>query len=469
MIHPGEQRSSRLTAGTTALLAALLITASMTVRAELQWPQQITANEGVIVVYQPQPERLDGNVLEGRAAMALELDGKEEPVFGAMWFSAKLDTDRDAGIAHVYDIRVAHVAWPDSRDAGEQRFTAIVEASIPESGFRISLDRLTASLATAELVEKSLENLNTDPPEIVFREELAVLLTYDGSPRMADIENSRYARALNAPMAVVCERQGSPCWLSSGTFWYRSSDPLGPWTATSSPPVELMKMMPEATSSNPVTDSPVTDARPTIVVATEPTELIVSDGVPEWASLPGGELLYVSNTESPWLREISTGNMYLLLSGRWFRSKSKEGPWVFVKPDELPSSFAAIPPASEIGGLRTSVAGTPEAEEAVRNAAIPQTAAIKRDEATLTVDYDGDPRFEGIKGTDVSYAVNTGSQVLLIRDRYYALDNGVWFVSAAATGPWVVADEIPQDQIDTLNDWDLRPEALLGPTQGENQ
>ena len=139
--------------------------------------------------------------------------------------------------------------------------------------------------------------------------------------------------------------------------------------------------------------------------------------------------------------------MYLLLSGRWYRSKSQKGPWTFVRADELPASFSDIPPASDIGGLRTSVAGTEEAEEAILDAAIPQTTAIKRDEASLTVSYDGEPKFEKIKGTEVSYAVNTGSQVLAINGRYYAVDEGVWFSSAAAKGPWIVADTIPDDEI----------------------
>ena len=58
--------------------------------------------------------------------------------------------------------------------------------------------------------------------------------------------------------------------------------------------------------------------------------------------------------------------MYVLLSGRWYRAKAESGPWTFVKADELPTAFAQIPPASDIGGLRTSVAGTPEADDAVR-------------------------------------------------------------------------------------------------------
>ena len=93
-------------------------------------------------------------------------------------------------------------------------------------------------------------------------------------------------------------------------------------------------------------------------------------------------MLYVQNTESPWLRELATGNMYVLLSGRWYRcQESPMGPGR-SSADELPASFADIPPASDIGGLRTSVAGTPEAEEAVlRCRRFPQTAAIKRSEA----------------------------------------------------------------------------------------
>jgi hypothetical protein len=118
-----------------------------------------------------------------------------------------------------------------------------------------------------------------------------------------------------------------------------------------------------------------------------------------------------------------------------------------VPADELPASFADIPPASDIGGLRTSVAGTPEAEDALLDAKIPQTAAISRKDASLEVEYDGQPKFEAIPETSVAYAVNTATQVLKIDNRYYAVDNGVWFTSASAQGPWAVADEIPQDEI----------------------
>ena len=413
----------------------LLLLASFPAKAALTWPQEIVIDVGTIVVYQPQPETLDGNRLTGRAAMSLEINDRDEPVFGAFWFESLIDTDRDAGTALIRDVCVTKVRWPNSRDADEQRFTSVVEGAVPATGFEISLEALAASLESADVERRSLENLNTDPPRIVFSEELAVLLLYDGEPRYADIENSPYERVLNVPMAVVRRQGNNEFWLTNGKHWYSASDPMGPWAPSASPPSDLVEAM-----ESPGEQAEQPDSPPAIVTASEPTELIVTQGRPDWQSLPGGELLYVQNTESPWLRELSTGNMYLLLSGRWFRSRGPEGPWTFVRPDELPQSFSEIPPDSEIGGIRASVAGTDEAKDAVMDAQIPQTAAIRRSETSLQVEYDGEPEFQPIDGTSVSYAVNTGAQVLLIDGRYYAVDDGVWFVSSEARGPWAVAD-----------------------------
>lgn len=411
----------------------------------LDWPQEVTAPEGTIVVYQPQPESLQGNVLKGRAAMSLELKNTDEPIFGAFWFEARVDNDSDAGQATIRDLKVTNVRWPESRDAEEQRFTAIVEGAIPENGFQISTENLSASLASAEVVQKSLDDLKNDPPEIIFAEELAVLLLYDGEPRYSDIDNSPYERVLNTSFAVIRKKGSKQHWLSSGKFWYSANAAMGPWTYTTSPPRDLEKMLEEAMQD---ADGPAEP--PAIVAANKPTELIVTSGKPDWQSLPGGDLLYVQNTETAWLRELSTNNMYVLLSGRWFRSKSKAGPWTFVRADELPESFSDIPPESDIGGLRVAVAGTDEANDAMLDAQIPETAAIERDKASLEVEYDGKPKFEKISGTSVSYATNTAAQVLQIDGQFYAVDAGVWFTSKSATGPWVVADSIPSDEIQKI-------------------
>ncbi|MGI9200123.1 MAG: carbohydrate-binding family V/XII [Woeseiaceae bacterium] len=429
----------RLQAG---FLAALLFSAPA---AAIDWPQEVAADEGTIVVYQPQPESLEGNVLKGRAAMSLELNGRDDPIFGAFWFAAKIDNDTDAGVATIRDLTVTKVRWPESRDADEQRFTAIVEGAVPATGFEISTENLSASLATADVVQQSLENLKTDPPVIQFTEELAVLLLYDGEPRYAEIENSPYERVLNTSFAVIRKKNDRQHWLSSGNFWYSASSAMGPWSPNNSPPADLEKMLAEAMEDTAGADKP-----PAIYTADKPTELIVTIGKPDWQSLPGGELLYVQNTETAWLRELATNNMYLLLSGRWYRSKSQDGPWTFVRSDELPKSFASIPPESDIGGLRVSVAGTDEANDAMLDAQIPETAAIERSKASIDVEYDGKAKFEKISGTEVSYATNTASQVLLVDGKFYAVDAGVWFMANNADGPWSVADSIPDDKIQEI-------------------
>lgn len=413
------------------------------------WPQEITVTEGTIVIYQPQPEGLDGNVLSARAAMSLEQVNKKEAVFGAFWFTAKLDTDTDNDVATLRDVRVTRVRWPDVTDAQADRFTKIVEAAVPTAGYEISMTRLSASLDIAAQEQKSLAELKNDPPKMVFSEQLAVLLLYDGEPHFSPVENSNYERVLNTPYAVARHTKTGLLYLSSGNWFYEATDPLGPWHVIKALPTDLAALLPTI-DKDKAADKKSTTVAPAVVVATEPTELIVSNGKPDWVSLTGGELLYVKNTETPWLRELSSNDMYVLLSGRWFRAQNTSGPWIFVRPDMLPASFKNIPPTSDIGGLRVSVAGTDEANDAILDAQIPQTAAIKRKDATLTVKYDGVPIFKEISGTAVSYAINTAAQVLEIDDRYYAVDNGVWFVADEALGPWHVADKIPEDEIQKI-------------------
>lgn len=187
-----------------------------------------------------------------------------------------------------------------------------------------------------------------------------------------------------------------------------------------------------------------------IVTATEPTELVATDGPPRWKTTAGGKLLYVENTETPWIRETEGKDNYLLIAGRWFKSPSVQGPWAFARPDSLPKSFQDIPPDSPIGGVRSSIALTVEAQDAILDLQIPQTTAVQRSQATFTAKYDGQPQFLDIPGISVAYATNTGSQVLRTAGPYgtyvyWACDNAVWFKSASALGPWFVTDSIPKD------------------------
>jgi hypothetical protein len=420
----------------------ILILAAAIADTEENWPREIETDGGIVTVYQPQPENFEDNVLQGRAAASWLPRNATEPTFGVFWFSARVDTDRDAGTSLVRDIVVTRVRWPDSDPEAEGKVARTLTELMPQKGIPIALEQLKASLLTAESEKRSLEGLKHNPPKIVVVEELAVLLQYDGEPRGVPIPDSNLEQIANAPFAVVRDKKSGMCYLSDGKYWYSAKNPKGPWTSISKPPAEIAKLVPPDTS-----EALKLPKAPKIVVATEPTELISMDGSPAWKPIGKGELLYIGNSETPVIREVATGKIFVLISGRWYTSGSLSGPWAVVRPDQTPDSFKDIPPSSDLGSVRVSVADTPEAEEAMLDAEVPQTAAIDRSTAKLEVQYDGQPNFKSISGTRVEYAVNTAAQVLRIDGKYYACDDGVWFVSGKATGPWAVADSVPMEEI----------------------
>ena len=447
------------------LLGVLLLAAASGVAfAALQeepaegWPREIPVDGANVLVFQPQPEVLNGNMLSGRAAVSVEVPD-EEPVFGVVWFDARLETDRDERIASVDDLTVTRVGFPNAEEAHRDSLARLLEAEIPAWELDIAMDRLLTSLELAETRRQSAEGLNMDPPVILFSLEPTILVTIDGDPRLQQIEGSDLMRVLNTAFTIIFDRNNRTYWLAAGEdAWYSAPDYDGPWALNDRVPSEVAALAPEPMpeEEQPEGDLPEgvqVDAEaedeepgppPAIVVATEPTELIVIDGEPELTPISGTDLMYVANSESDIVLDLISARYFVILSGRWFTADTFDGPWINVPADQLPDRFAEIPFESDMGHLLVSVSGTPQAEEAVMENQIPQTAAIKRD-ATIEVEYDGEPVFEPIEGTEMAYAANTADQVIEVGREYYAVHEGVWYRADSAEGPWTVATEVPDE------------------------
>ncbi len=394
-----------------------------------------------MVIYQPQPDKLEGIKLTGRAAVSVVTKGAKEPVFGVVWLTARAQTDKDSRLVAIDQVAITNMRFPGMDADASQRMASFVEPELEHWQFTIALDRLTASLAQAAAEQRSADSLNTTPPAIIFSSVPAALLLYDGQPVLQKIDKSPVQRVVNSPMLVLLDPAASTYYLNGGPLWYSAKSGLGPWTLIQGkPPAAISSLVPDSVQSG----SPPPGAPPRVIVATSPTELIVSEGEPAWSPITGTDLLQMSNTDRDVFKNLADQRTYVLLSGRWFRSASLSGPWTFVRPDVLPASFQKIPPASEKSDVRASVPGTSEATEALMDTQIPQTAAIDRKTATLAVSYDGAPTFQAVTGTSVQYATNTETKVLKIGSLYYACDQAVWFVSTAPTGPWVVSDSVPQ-------------------------
>ncbi|HMI30172.1 MAG TPA: hypothetical protein VK527_00410 [Candidatus Limnocylindrales bacterium] len=426
------------------LLAVLAVAASLAVavpaRAEdPDWPRQFDSSSGSFVIYQPQPEELDGDVLSGRAAFSLRKSGAASPTFGVLWYTEQIAIDRDSSTVTARSFDVTKVRLPGITSDEESRYEGLMESQAAGWDLSGSLEELQAGLAAAEQERSSVAGLDNAPPKILFLDRRAILVVYDGAPILEPIEGSKLQRAVNTPYAVVFDPRSRSYYLNGANLWYRAKDPLGPWSSISSPPGAVRDIVPPDTTSY----DQVEGLPPEVLTATEPTELIATDGPPQYAPLVEDELLYLTNTESDVVLEVSTQFLYVLISGRWFRAPSTDGPWTFVRGDELPAGFKRVPLDSPKGNILASVAGTDQAEDAIADAEIPQTSAIQRSDRSFQVTYDGDPEFEPIEGTDLQYAVNTDAEIILADGRYYACDQGVWYISDYPEGPWYVSDTRP--------------------------
>ena len=421
------------------LLAVLIILAPWVQAEAISWPQQLVAEDGsVVLIYQPQVEYFAGNSIEGRAAVSVKRPSTGNvPVFGAIWLEARIDTDRDTRTAIIRDIEVGEVRFADTSDQEKEALAEFIEEKIEGSSLTISVDQLLADL-DAEAAGSTDANLRHEPPEIILSTEPAMLISIDGEPVLQEIEGSKYERVVNSAFLIVKDGREHYLYIGSNT-WYEASQITGPWSAAGRVPTDIAGLVEQVDDD----EGDFGDIR--IIVVTEPTELLVSDGKPSWAPVEGMDLLYMDNTDSNAFLELSTQQYYVLLSGRWYRGEGMLGElqWTHVPNDELPEPFGDVPEDSVNGAILSQVAGTPQAREAVLDNTIPQTAAIDRNDTSFSVEYDGAPDFAPIEEISVEYAQNTAAAVFRYGNLYYACDDGVWYVSSAATGPWHVATSVP--------------------------
>lgn len=411
------------------------------------WPKEIDTKKGVVTLYQPQLESYKDNLLDGRMAISIK-PPKSDMIFGAVWFNARMSTDTELRTVTLEKMDIMRVHFPELEDQEKvDRFGELLVEEMETWNIEMSLDRLIASMEEVENLQTISDKLNNDPPDIYFRTSAAVLITIDGDPKIKTDDNSKLDYVANTPYFIVKETKKKDYYLKGGSFWYTSKEVLTGWEETKKVPSKIEKFAKDnIEEGEPDSLSLTYTEAPELIVVCKPSELIMADGDPEYASIEGTTLLYAANSESDIIMDIDSQNHYVLLGGRWFYSKTlNDGDWKFAEPEDLPADFAKIPENSEMEDVRASIPGTTEAKDALLEQSIPQTATVDRKEAKVEVTYDGDPKFEKIDGTDVSYAINTDKQVLLINNNYYCVDEAIWFVSSKPDGPWVVTDARPNE------------------------
>lgn len=248
-------------------------------------------------------------------------------------------------------IRTAPKKGSNTRDAA----MAKLFKSFPTASYMLTTSAMSALTDAAPAPGDVPTN---DPLNVVFFTSPAVLVRIDGEPKFENVEGTSLERIMNTNAFIVRDDTGS-YYLRILDGWMQSYSLDGSWDVTMVPPAGAQVALTRATESKDRTldllngqttgresaGLRLLDRPPAVFVSTTPTVLLMTNGAPQYAEVPGTSLQYVANTSATMFREPIDQELYLFVGDRWYRSWKPEGPWRSVAgadlPKELPSAVAA--------------------------------------------------------------------------------------------------------------------------------
>lgn len=422
------------------------------------WPKLREIGGIKYTLYQPQLDKWDGYNFEAHAAVSVLPAGAKDPVFGAIEITALTDVAKVSRTVHFRDVRIARAIFPSApaQAAAYQQAFQTIASHGPST---MSLDRLEIALAINGAEKKAQAvPIKNEPPRFVFTQSAAVLVPIDGTPVWRTVPGTRLERVINARALVLLDDATGRFYIHLFDGFVEAPSIAGPWTLARAVPPGVARL--EATLARQNVIDPMTgpsdpkspgrkaslkNGVPEVVVTTTSTELIVTEGPPDWVPIEGTMLLYVNNTTGNIFKNLNDQLNYVLVTGRWFHAPDFAGPWQYIAGTELPPDFTRIPDDSPKENVKAAVPYTTQADEALIANEIPQTATIDRAKATFKPEINGgSPDMRPIPDTPLSYVFNSPSPIIMVSpSEWYAVQSGVWFTAASAQGPWAVAATVP--------------------------
>jgi hypothetical protein len=415
------------------------------------WPRTFSEGDLSFTLFEPQLEKWERLSLKARAALSVTPRGATTS-YGVVWFTARTEIEKEARVVLLDHFEITKASFPSAGER-EDAWVATLRKSLPENARALDLDRLEFALAAQEVGAKGARvPLKNDPPRIFLASEPSLLVLVDGKPVLRRVPGTPLLRVINTRALILGDEDARRFYLAVADRWAEASSLEGPFELAGSVPDGAEAAKREALESK-TADTWAGEKElvklleagrfPKVFASTEPAELIVTAGEPETETIEGTNLVFVTNSDGDVFFDTGTSECYVLISGRWFRASSREGPWSYVPPEQLPADFARIPRSSAAAEVLACVPGTPQAREALAADALPETARVDRSKTTLEIPYDGDPVVTPLEGTDLRWIENTSIPVLVVDGVYFACDRGLWFRAPGPRGPWRLADSVP--------------------------
>ena len=257
------------------------------------------------------------------------------------------------------------------------------------------------------------------------------------SPVWRPVPGTGLERVLNTrPLVLRDTASGastSTCWTASSRR--RRSRDRGRWRracprTSARPPRSSAKegvvdlMAGPTDDKDPKKKPSLEERRPRhVVVDDAPTELIVTDGAPDWVPIENSSLVYVKNTTGNVFLYLNDQKTYVLVAGRWFRGAVPRRP-LGVRRGGGPAAGLRRDSRRQPEGEREGVGARARRrrQEAVIANEIPQMATIDRAKASSRRRSTAPPSCEPIADTPLSYVVNSPSPIVMVSpSEWYAV------------------------------------------------
>ncbi|MGC2432424.1 MAG: hypothetical protein WA433_01475, partial [Desulfobaccales bacterium] len=231
---------------TLALIWAFGSQAVMAQESKDKWPKRFEAPKGAVVMYQPQLEDFQGDVLTGRAAVSVKKKEWKEPVFGAVWLSGRVLTNRDTRMATIAEVKVTDAKFPQAKPEEVERLKTFLNEQMHNWTIPIGMDRLLADLEVLEKAQAEDRGLKNEPPQIIFVSHPAVLVPLNGDPKLLPLPKSPLMRVANTPFIMFYDPKARTYYLKGGEAWLAAADLKGPFKSVEQLPESITALEAEA-------------------------------------------------------------------------------------------------------------------------------------------------------------------------------------------------------------------------------
>ncbi len=178
---------------------------------------------------------------------------------------------------------------------------------------------------------------------------------------------------------------------------------------------------------------------PTLRVSRKRAMLVLIDGEPMTEPVPGTELLMVINTPSYLFKQARYKQFYLVCGESWLTSGNLQDRW--LADNNLTDEFRKLPGGPEWQGVKARVPG-----KLLSLDQVPEVFVVPPQTELLALQ--GEPRLAPIDDTNLSYVLNTESDVFMNNGdgQYYLLISGRWYRAPGIDSPLrFCTNDLPED------------------------